>query len=324
MIQSYPPIYSLGHKAVASIFDEPVLVQEKVDGSQISFGVYPPTEHEEGVYTGVAPWHFLRVRSKGAQLVIEAPDKMFRAGVEAIKGVQHLLVPGWTYRGEYLAKPKHNTLAYDRIPKNHIALFDIDKGDQDFLPYLDVRAEAYRVGFEAVPTFHYADGLTAEMLRALLGTDSFLGGQKIEGVVVKNYSRFDPHTKHVLMAKFVSEAFKEVHAGEWRKDNPTTSDVVERMILAYRTPARWAKAVQHLREAGQIEDSPRDIGLLFREVPTDVLQECEAEIKDQLFALAWPKIQRGITAGLAEWYKDQLLQMQFEREAPHEAFEAGA
>ena len=39
------------------------------------------------------------------------------------------------------------------------------------------------------------------MLRELLQTTSVLGGQKIEGVVVKSYLRFD---KKALMAKFVS------------------------------------------------------------------------------------------------------------------------
>jgi hypothetical protein len=139
MIQSYPSIYNLGHKAVAEIFAEPVVVQEKVDGSQVSFGVYP----------------------EGGCTVAEA---------------------------------------------------------------------------------------------------------------------------------------------EWK----------ERVIAKFRTPARWAKAVQHLREDGKLEDSPRDIALLFKEVPADVLRECEQEIKQELFDLAWPKVHRGVTAGLAEWYKERLLERQFE------------
>jgi hypothetical protein len=314
VIRSYPSIYNLGHRAVADIFNEPVLVQEKVDGSQISFGLFPRRENEAGHSLQ------LRVRSKGAELVIEAPDKMFRAGVEAIKAVQHLLVPGWTYRGEYLAKPKHNTLAYDRVPQNHIALFDIDKGDQDYTDPEELAEVAEYLGFDAVPFWGEPAGAwTADRLRLLLQTDSFLGGQKIEGVVVKNYARFDPHTKHVLMAKFVSEAFKEVHGGEWKKNNPTMTDVVDQVIAEYRTPARWAKAVQHMREAGRLEDSPRDIGLLFKEVPADIRREGGAEIMLRLFELAWPKIQRGVTAGLAEWYKERLLERQFEHAAGAEA-----
>jgi len=310
MIRSYASIYNIGHKAVAQIFSGYPVVQEKVDGSQISFGMYPTSSDHPDM-----PPHALRVRSKGAELVIEAPDKMFAKGVEAIKAVAHMLTPGWTYRGEYLAKSKHNSLAYDRTPQNHIALFDIDAGEQDYLEPVQVDAEAQRLGFESVPRFTVSFPVwDAEKLRQCLATESFLGGQKIEGVVVKNYAMFDPHTKHVLMAKFVSEAFKEVHEGEWKKSNPTPTDIIDQVILAYRTPARWAKAVQHLRERGLIEDAPRDIAHLFREVPADVLKEAEEDIKQRLFHLAWPKIQRGITAGLAEWYKQQLLVLQFEKE----------
>ena len=45
-----------------------------------------------------------------------------------------------------------------------------------------------------------------------------------------------------------------------------------------RTPARWNKAIQHLRERGLLEDSPRDIGLILREIPEDVLKEDAADI----------------------------------------------
>jgi hypothetical protein len=47
-MQSYSSIFNLGHKAVADIFKTPVLCEEKVDGSQFSFGVYPTAEDEPG------------------------------------------------------------------------------------------------------------------------------------------------------------------------------------------------------------------------------------------------------------------------------------
>lgn len=31
------------------------------------------------------------------------------------------------------------------------------------------------------------------------------------------------------------------------------------------------------------------------------------EIKEKLFKYAWPRIQRGITAGIPAWYKDEIL-----------------
>ena len=74
----------------------------------------------------------------------------------------------------------------------------------------------------------------------------------------------------------------------------------------------WQKAVQHLQEAGELEGSPRDIGKLILEVPTDVEKEEVEEIKAILWAWAWPKVRRGLTRGLPEWYKEELLKRQFE------------
>ena len=141
---------------------------------------------------------------------------------------------------------------------------------------------------------------------------SILGGQKIEGVVVKPfaYDKFGADKK-VLMAKFVSEAFKEIHSAEWKKSNPTKGDVLDVIVASLRTPARWNKAIQHLRENGEITDSPKDIGALIREVQADVLKECADDIRMRLFSWARPRVQRGVVAGLPEWYKNELLNRQF-------------
>ena len=147
-------------------------------------------------------------------------------------------------------------------------------------------------------------------MTGFLERESILGGCKIEGIVVKNYSVFTKDKK-AAMGKYVSEAFKEKHQGEWRKANPTQSDIVETLSAIYSTQARWQKALQHLREAGKLEGSPRDIGLLIQEVPNDILKEEEDQIKQTLFEHFWPKIRRGVTNGLPQWYKDELAKSAF-------------
>ena len=303
-IESYPSIYSLGHRAVAGLLDVPVIVEEKVDGSQISFGV--STEGE------------LRMRSKGAEIHVDHPEGMFSKGVEVVKAIQDKLTPGWVYRGEYLRQPKHNTLAYDRIPDNHIILFDISRGDGTWLSWGEKREEAERLLFEVVPLRYITEesgSLTIDIINTILDSTSVLGGQKIEGVVIKpfNYNLYG-EDKKVLMGKYVSEAFKEVHGGEWRSNNPTGGDIIQQLIVKYSTPARWQKAVIHLQEAGLLEDSPKDIGLLMKEVSMDLLKEEEEEIKTALFEYAWKKINRGVTSGLPGWYKERLMERQFEEE----------
>lgn len=299
---SYPSIFAIGHRALADLLLDPVIVEEKVDGSQFSFGLFEDENGDRSV----------RCRSKGAQLNVIAPEKMF---AEAVQMAQSLpLRFGWTYRAEYLKKPKHNSLAYDRIPEKHLIVFDISPGHEEYLPYADKAAECYRLGLEVVPLIYEGMITSPEQFRAMLDRVSVLGGQKIEGVVVKNYTRFGPDKK-VLLGKFVSEAFKEIHAHEWKASNPTKMDIVEKLVETLRTPARWGKAVQHLRERGQIDDSPKDIGLLIKETQQDIKKECLDLIAQKLSEWALPEIMRGVVRGLPEWYKDQLVSRQFEQAA---------
>ena len=60
MLHSYPEVYQLGHKLVSNVLNGHVLVEEKVDGSQISFGL---DEHLK-----------LRMRSKNKEIDIDNPD----------------------------------------------------------------------------------------------------------------------------------------------------------------------------------------------------------------------------------------------------------
>lgn len=288
----------MGHRAVADLLKGPVYVQEKVDGSQISFGLLNGE---------------LVMRSKGAPITTEAPQKMFQAAVEVCQKLKPLLREGWTYRGEYLAKPKHNTLAYDRTPYSHIILFDVNTSEETYLPYHEVKYIASELGLEVVPLIFEGYVESIADFRAYLERDSVLGGQKIEGVVVKprNYAIFG-QDKKCLMGKFVSEAFKEVHGGEWKKNNPTQNDIMALIAAKYATPARWQKAVIHMRERGLITDSPKDIGPLIKETIADTLKECEQEIKNDLWEHGWEHISRRLTHGLPTWYKDELLKLQFE------------
>ncbi|MHA2044095.1 MAG: RNA ligase family protein [Candidatus Thorarchaeota archaeon] len=294
-LHSYPKLYNIGHRAVHDLFKEEVLIQEKVDGSQISFGV------DDGV---------LKIRSKGAIIYPDAPEKMFRNGVKYIQEAfdSGALPEGWVYRGEYLRQPKHNVIKYSRVPDQHIVIYDIETKPTYFLDPEEVQAEATRLGFDYLE-FQIGKINSADEVRELLNKESFLGGADVEGIVIKNYARYTPDGK-TMMGKFVSEKFKEVHRSKVYK--VSNKDIIAQLTEAYATEARWAKAVHHLRDMGELEHDPRDIGKLLKEVNQDVLAECEDEIKDLLFKWGWKQLSKGLTRGFAEWYKQQLLDSQFE------------
>jgi len=290
---SYPKIYNVGHAAIRDLFAEDVVVEEKVDGSQFSFGRFDGE---------------LKCRSKGKEQH-EAPDKMFQRAVEIVGAMD--LMDGWTYSGELLNKPKHNTLTYDRTPKLGIVLFDIRVGEETYLSYAGKESEAARLGLEVVPILFEGRVLAIDTLMDLLERESFLGGPKIEGFVVKNYVRFTRDGKAV-MGKFVSEAFKEKHGKDFRKRNPSQGDVVRYLCERYRTEARWDKAIQHLRDDGKLEGSPRDIGALIKEIQDDLFKEEADDMKEILFKRSFPQVSRATVAGFPEYYKRKLAESAFD------------
>lgn len=296
-MNSYPKVWNLGHPSVKDMLSSVVTVEEKLDGSQFSFEYDKDGE--------------LIVRSKGAVMHVDAPEKMFNKAVESVKARKDLLTRGHVYRAEYLSKPKHNTLMYDRVPKDHLMLFDVMIGPETYMDAESKREEGERIGLEVMPVLYEGLVRDAEHVREFLETTSVLGGQKVEGVVLKNHLRFGVDGKP-LMAKFVSEAFKEIHGGEWRKENPPQSDIIDKISSMVCTPARWAKAVQHLKEAGKLTSSPRDIGLLIKEVQSDLSIEGEAEVLAMVMKWVMPKVLRSSVHGLPEWYKGELLKGQFE------------
>ena len=295
-IHSYPKIFSIGHAAIADLFKESVLVEEKIDGSQFSFAKINGE---------------LLFRSKGKEIIADAPEKMFALGVENIQSIAHLLHEGWVYRGEYLSKPKHNVLCYDRVPKHHVILFDINTGLETYLSRAAKLLEADRIGLEMVALLHFAVVESPEQLLSLLDKQSALGGQRVEGVVVKNYRRFGVDGK-AMMGKYVREDFKEKHSHAWKKSNPGMGDVVQSLITSLRNDKRWEKAVFHLRDRGELENSPKDIGKLIKEVQADIASEEKDFIQEKLVKWAMPKILRGASGGVAEWYKERLLKSAFE------------
>ena len=295
MLHNYASIFNLGHKAVKELFNTDVLIEEKVDGSQFSFGL------QDGV---------LFMRSKGATLYEPVTDKLFRDACAYVISVKDQLKEGWTYRGEVLCRPRHNALEYERTPKHNVIIFDIERADQDFLDITEKQQEATRLDLETVPAFYIGKIDTIEELKSFFERDSVLGKSKIEGMVFKNYKMYGPDKK-VLMGKWVSEAFKEVHSAEWKSANPNKEDFFQQLIKGLSTEARWNKAIQHLREAGRLTDSPKDIGELLKEIQFDTRKEMEDELKERLFVYHWPTLARGIVAGFPEYYKTKLVEQQF-------------
>lgn len=204
----YPKIAHVGHKEFSIAGVSRVDIEEKVDGSQISFGVIDGR---------------LVIRSK-SQDVDQTKPGMFTKAVASITAMQSTLREGYTYRGEYVQNPRHNVLVYDRAPNKFIILFDVMDEHGVYMNADTKTSEAARIGLEIVPLL-YSGPYRRELLEGLLEHKSILGGQKIEGVVVK------PHSRTVI-GKYVSPAFKELMTGKKSTPRPPREAIVSAKISA--------------------------------------------------------------------------------------------
>lgn len=296
-MHAFPKIFAIGQDYIADIFKDEVEVTEKVDGSQFVFGKLNGE---------------ILCRSKGAMLYDGAVHKMFQTAWDYIHSVD--LPEDTIFYGEYLQRPKHNTLCYERVPKNNITIFGVSTPGGTFVDnYCALASWADGIGLEAVPLIYRGHINSAEELKVMLDTNSYLGGVKVEGVVVKNYVRpflLGGQPIPLMCGKFVSEAFKETHIKGWGKEN-TSKGKWDTFKDGFRTDARFEKAVQHLRDNGELENSPRDIGKLISEVKRDITDEEKDRILKFLWSEFSPELMRRATHGLPEWYKEKLAEQAF-------------
>ena len=297
MISAFPKIFAIGQDYIRDIFDGEVEISEKIDGSQFVFG-----KIEGEVY----------IRSKGSLLWFENPEKMFSHAIDYIDSIREKIPEGFVYYCGYLKNPKHNTLAYERVPINHLILFGVAlKGSDKFYKNIDQFAETLDI--EPIPILYRGSINSIEEILQFTERISVLGKSQIEGIVVKNYSKpflLGGQPIPIMAGKYVCEKFKEVHREKWSSEN-TAKGQWETFKESFRTEARWNKAVQHLKERGELEISPRDIGKLIKEIQIDIQEEEKENIKNWLYQHYGKEIIRKATAGFPEWYKEELLKNAF-------------
>ena len=298
MIKAFPKIFAIGTDYIRDIFNEEVEITEKVDGSQWVFG-----KIDGQVY----------MRSKGKAQYDGAVDKMFQPAADYVSSLD--LPENTIFYCEYLRQPKHNTLAYDRAPKNHLTLFGVcDETDRFISLHEMLTTYADELGIDVVPLLGRGCIGSAAELKALLNQESYLGGQKIEGVVVKNYERqflLGGQPMPLMAGKFVSEQFKETNQRGWAKAH-TGKGKWQTFCESFKTEARWHKAIQHLRDNGELQNAPQDIGPLLKEIQRDILEEEGEAIKEVLWKQFGREVTSAATRGFPEWYKEQLLERSFD------------
>lgn len=193
MIHPYGKIYHWNDLRLKGLLDGIVVIEEKIDGWQVNFGMVEDFYGE--------PQLALRTKNRSH----EGPDiwEPLRPLWGRLQSLD--LRPGWTYRGEYVPEKKMNQITYDRPASGMVVIWDIDRGVEEYLSCYDKKQEALRLGFDAVEPL--AIGVfRPDSLPGLVPKHSLLGGET-EGVVIKNYGR--AFKGHLMKGKYVRPEFRD-------------------------------------------------------------------------------------------------------------------
>ena len=297
-MQSYQKINGMHKPEVEGILDGNITVEEKLDGSQ--FRIHIDTNGE--VHCASHHQELSNIDSNFKRPVDEA-IKMF----SNFKPVCDVVI-----FAEYIGKNKQNSIAYERIPEHLFVVFDITI-DGNYLNRIDKVTFCSGHGLEITPLLFKGNGkdLTEDKIKELLAIPSCLGHQagfdRIEGIVIKNYDKkytFDEgHSLHghFMCGKIVNDEFKE----KTRVGKPKGGNELDALKASVATEARWRKAVQHLKESGDLKGFDSDIPLLIREIMTDLKAEEESTIKEELYRLFGKEVIKASVNGFVPWYQKE-------------------
>lgn len=300
-MRSYQKIQQPYKEEVETIWNGHVIIEEKVDGSQFRIEI-----DDKGQISCGSHHQELNLVDNNFKKGTEAAQELFKNYKAPNNCVTSIFC-------EYLSKPKQNAIPYARVPRNNLVIFDVIENSV-YLNRKEKERFAEMMNMEVVPLLWEGAGESfTETTRAeLLKMPSFLGHQagydRVEGIVVKNYGLWYDVNKYPylegmwLCTKIVNDSFKEKN----KVENPSAGNALIALKESVRTEARWKKAVQHLKEKGELKLDMTDMVKLAPRVVDDLREEEEETIKKELWKLYGKSILQYSVRGLPEWYRKQL------------------
>lgn len=241
--KKYPKIHRLGKEETDGILNVPLVVQEKIDGANISIFM-----HEGKVRCGT------RTR-------MLPEDESFNGFQEAVQANSDLAMylneePDHILYGEWLVK---HTITYPDEAYRKIYLFDVyDTKADKWMRQIDVQVLATALGLE-YPYIFASGMMTPELIDEYVGKSAIAPAG--EGVVLKNSEFTNVFGDHAY-AKVVTQNFKEANAIVFGGNNKYSATYWEMYIVnKYCTTSRVQKIMQKLQSEKDkrlgMEDSPR-------------------------------------------------------------------
>lgn len=234
--RSYPKIHRLGKEETDDILLDPVTIQEKIDGANVSM------------------W-FDGKKVKCGTRTRELPDdESFNGFVEAVKANKKLAKwlknnPTVRLYGEWLVK---HTITYPDTAYKKIYLYDVidetkNEEDRVYWSQPDVEKLATELDLEYPQIFITDKMVTISEINEFVGKTLVPDAANGEGVVIKNPKFRDKWGNHCY-AKVVHEKFKESNAIIFGGNNKHSDSYWEMYVVnKYCTLGRVQKIMQKLQ-----------------------------------------------------------------------------
>ena len=301
---SYPKILHIGAPLVETIFFDEVEMSEKIDGSQCRIELTEDAVMVGSKNQGVADMGMFEIaHDQGDMIYNESEWRQFGSEI--------------TLFCEFLKSPKHNTIKYDRVPKNHLYLFgalidDVHMKTDDLIDiakHLDIDP----------PNIMYVGMVgSVDGLKEFMTHESYLGGSVVEGVVIKNYHRtYDPLQVHSqayigypMAAKYVRDDFKVANAKQW--NTLSRKKGTDALVDMFFIEDRFRKTVQHLLEDGHIEYQKKDLKYLVPEFFNDLMDEKKDEMTKIIMGEVFKALKKRASGYVVKSWIDYLTERQFD------------
>lgn len=270
-------------------------IQEKVDGSQLSFF----KENNDILYYN-------------KETKVDKTKKDFNASTTMLITLIDILNENYIYHGESICRIKHNVNNYKRTPSKFFIMFDIY--DKVAKRYLDLKLfieECNRIGLEYVQLLYCNDNPDiipidkCEEIMNLINEnkiESSLGG-KIEGMVIKN-NVIENNKIISKKVKYVCKEFQERHKIKQRKVIRTPDEFLIELGNEFSTEARFIKATQHIKEKNLQINKENIKDEYINELDTDLLSEYAYILKLNLWCEFAPIIKIYARFGIGRWYNN--------------------
>jgi hypothetical protein len=286
--KAYPKIHRLGKEETDGILDGPVIVQEKIDGANISI-FQLDGKLRCGTRTRMLP----EIESfNGFQ---EAVQSNFQLAMFFSRHPDSILY------GEWLVK---HTITYPDEAYRKIYLFDIyDRRKAEWASQEDVREWAETLGLQYPHIF--AEGqLTEEEIKAYVGKSAIAPAG--EGVVLKRLD-FNNAFGDNCYAKIVHEKFKEANAIVFGGNNKHSETYWEMYVVnKYCTTGRVQKIMQKVQSTQEKRLHYEEIPRIAQTCYHDMITEEIWEITKKVPALDFRRLQRLSFQKFIQIYKDIL------------------